>query len=128
MAQEITKTSIGGEKDILLAPHLAFTIPAKVGNTGVSNDPTGKKILKAGSPVGATTSVIAKRDTVLSLTLQTAAAQAQGVLRHDVDVTSGTVNAEVVIIGVVDSSKCPTIHDDIKAALTHLLFVNGGKN
>lgn len=128
MAQEITKTSIGGEKDILLAPHLAFTISAKVGNTGVSNDPTtGKKILKAGSPVGAATSVLAKRDTVLNLTLQTAAAQAQGVLRHDVDVTSGTVNAEVVITGVVDSSKCPVIHDDIKAALTHLLFVNGGK-
>lgn len=127
MAQEITKTSIGGEKDILLSP-LAFTISAKVGNTGVTSDSTtGKKILKAGSPVGAATSVLTKRDTVLSLTLQAAAAQAQGVLRHDVDVTSGTVNAEVVIIGVVDSSKCPVIHDDIKAALTHLLFVNGGK-
>lgn len=127
MAQEITKTSIGGEKDILLAPHLAFTITAKVGNTGVSNDSAGRKIIKAGSPVGAATSVLANRATVLNLTAQAQAAQAQGVLRHDVDVTNGTVSAEVVITGVVDSSKCPTIHDDIKGALTHLLFVNGGK-
>lgn len=125
MAQQISKTKSIEEKDILLAPHQAFTIAVVVNNTGV-NATNGRKILKAGSPVGAATSVLATRNTKLSLTTQPNAVQAQGVLRHDIDVTDGEANAELIISGVVDSSKCPEIHADIKAALTHIIFVNGG--
>ena len=46
---------------------------------------------------------------------------------HDVDVTNGNTNAQVVIRGVVDSSKCPTIDATAKTALTLITFVNGGK-
>ena len=125
MAQQISKAKFIEEKDILLAPHQAFTIAVVVGNTGV-NAVNGRKILKAGSPVGATASVLETRNTKLALTTSTTAVQAQGVLRHDIDVTDGDANAELIISGVVDSSKCPEIQADIKAALTHIIFVNGG--
>lgn len=128
MAQMISKETYNVSKDILLAPHLAFTISAIVGNTGVSNNAEGRKVIPAGTPVGGTTSVLATRSTVLQVTnTNSNGANAQGVLLHDVDVTNGNANAQVVIRGVVDSSKCPTIDATAKTALTLITFVNGGK-
>ncbi len=133
--QEITKTSfIKQENDILLAPHLAFTINVQVGNTGVSTV-GGKKIIPAGTPVGGTTSALETRDTVLKVATGASAggsgvagADAQGVLRHDVDVTVGNANAELIVAGVVDYSKCPdTLDTNAKTALKHIVFINGGK-
>lgn len=128
MAQMVSKETYNVSKDILLAPHLAFTISAIVGSTGVTNNAEGRKVIPAGTPVGGTTSVLATRSTVLQVT-NTASngANAQGVLLHDVDVTNGNTNAQVVIRGVVDSSKCPTIEATAKTALTLITFVNGGK-
>ena len=112
----------------MLAPHLAFTISAIVGSTGVTNNAEGRKVIPAGTPVGGTTSVLATRSTVLQVTnTNSNGANAQGVLLHDVDVTNGNTNAQVVIRGVVDSSKCPTIDATAKTALTLITFVNGGK-
>ncbi len=126
MANMIKTSSYSTEKDILLAPHLAFTIAVQVNNTGVATE-NGKKIIPAGTPVGGTTSVLETRSTVLSVTNKAAdGANAQGVLRHDVDVTDGTANAELIIGGYVDSSKCPTIDTTAKTALTRIVFVNGG--
>lgn len=128
MAQMISKETYNVSKDILLAPHLAFTISAIVGNTGVSNNAEGRKVIPAGTPVGGTTSVLTTRSTVLQVTnTNSNGANAQGVLLHDVDVTNGNTNAQVVIRGVVDSSKCPTIDATAKTALTLITFVNGGK-
>lgn len=128
MAQMVSKETYNVSKDILLAPHLAFTISAIVGNTGVSNNAEGRKVIPAGTPVGGTTSVLATRSTVLQVTnTNSNGANAQGVLLHDVDVTNGNTNAQVVIRGVVDSSKCPTIDATAKTALTLITFVNGGK-
>ncbi len=128
MAQMVSKETYNVSKDILLAPHLAFTISAIVGSTGVSNNAEGRKIIPAGTPVGGTTSVLVTRSTVLQVTnTNSNGANAQGVLLHDVDVTNGNTNAQVVIRGVVDSSKCPTIDATAKTALTLITFVNGGK-
>lgn len=128
MAQMISKETYNVSKDILLAPHLAFTISAIVGNTGVSNNAEGRKVIPAGTPVGGATSVLTTRSTVLQVTnTNSNGANAQGVLLHDVDVTNGNTNAQVVIRGVVDSSKCPTIDATAKTALTLITFVNGGK-
>ena len=128
MAQMVSKETYNVSKDILLAPHLAFTISAIVGSTGVTNNAEGRKIIPAGTPVGGTTSVLATRSTVLQVTnTNSNGANAQGVLLHDVDVTNGNTNAQVVIRGVVDSSKCPTIDATAKTALTLITFVNGGK-
>lgn len=132
MAQMVSiKNWDAPEKDVVLNPDNLFEIPVLVNNTGVTADANGRKIIKAGTPVGASTSVLATRNTVLSVTNTSATGEnAQGVLRHDVDVTDATspavANATLVVRGEVDSSKCPTIVAEAKTALTHIIFVNGG--
>lgn len=115
------------ELDVLLNPDNAFQIGVQVGNAGVSADANGRKIIKAGTPVGGATSVLVTRNTVLTVTNTSAnGANSQGVLRHDVDVTNGNANATLIVRGEVDLSKCPTIEATAKTALTHIIFVNGG--
>lgn len=128
MAQMVKRTVYDApELDVLLNPDNAFEIGVQVGNTGVTAGTDGKKIIKAGTPVGGTTSVLETRNTVLSVTNTSGAgANSQGVLRHDVDVTNGNANATLIVRGEVDSSKCPTIAVAAKTALTHIIFVNGG--
>ena len=128
MAQMVKRTIFDGpDLDVLLNPDNAFEIGVQVGNTGVSADSNGRKIIKAGTPVGGTVSALETRNTVLSVTNSSSnGANAQGVLRHDVDVTNGNANATLIVRGEVDSSKCPTIVAEAKTALTHIIFVNGG--
>lgn len=127
MAQMVKKVTYEAELDVLLNPDNAFEIGVQVTNTGVTADANGRKIIKAGTPVGGATSVLETRNTVLVVTnLVSDGAKAQGVLRHDVDVTEGPNNGTLIVRGEVDSSKCPTIVAEAKAALTHIIFVNGG--
>lgn len=128
MAQMVKRTIFDApDLDVLLNPDNAFEIGVQVGNTGVSADSNGRKIIKAGTPVGGTVSALETRNTVLSVTNSSSnGANAQGVLRHDVDVTNGNANATLIVRGEVDSSKCPTIVAEAKTALTHIIFVNGG--
>lgn len=127
MAQMVKKVTYEAELDVLLNPDNAFEIGVQVTNTGVTADANGRKIIKAGTPVGGATSVLETRNTVLVVTnLAADGAKAQGVLRHDVDVTAGANNGTLIVRGEVDSSKCPTIVAEAKAALTHIIFVNGG--
>ena len=115
------------EKDVALNPDNLFEIGVIVDNTGVVANAEGKKIILAGTPVGSATSVLETRNTVLSVTNTAGTgANAQGVLRHDVDVTAGNANATLIVRGEIDSSKCPTIVAEAKEALTHIIFVNGG--
>lgn len=128
MAQMVKRTVFDAPSlDVLLNPDNAFEIGVLVGNTGVSADSNGRKIIKAGTPVGGTVSVLETRNTVLSVTNSSSnGANSQGVLRHDVDVTEGNANATLIVRGEVDSSKCPTIVAEAKTALKHIIFVNGG--
>ena len=127
MAQMVKKVTYEAELDVLLNPDNAFEIGVQVTNTGVTADANGRKIIKAGTPVGGATSVLETRNTVLVVTnLASDGAKAQGVLRHDVDVTEGANNGTLIVRGEVDRSKCPTIVAEAKAALTHIIFVNGG--
>lgn len=119
------------EKDVALNPDNLFEIAVQVTNTGVVANADGKKIIPAGTPVGSTVSALETRNTILVVTNSSEdGANAQGVLRHDVDVTNATVTAGVtatmIVRGEVDSSKCPTIASSAKTALTHIIFVNGG--
>lgn len=129
MSKEITKTNfVAPDKSILIAPHTAVTIGVQLGNTGVATE-NGVKFIPAGTPIGGTTSALTKRDTVLQVTNKANdGANAQGILLNGVDVTNGNANATMVIVGTVDTSKCPTIDDTVKTALTKISFVNGGKN
>lgn len=132
MAQMVkTKVYDAPEKDVALNPDNLFEIGVLVNNTGVTANAEGRKIIPAGTPVGSSTSVLATRNTVLSVTNTSATGEnAQGVLRHDVDVTDATspatANATLIVRGEVDSSKCPVIVSEAKTALTHIIFVNGG--
>ena len=122
-----TTTYDAPELDVALNPDNLFQIGVQVGNTGVTANAEGKKIIHAGTPVGAATSVLKVRNTVLTVANSSeTGANAQGVLRHDVDVTNGNANATLIVRGEVDSSKCPTIADEAAEALTHIIFVNGG--
>ena len=58
----------------------------------------------------------------------TEAGSAVGILLHDVDVTSGTKNAQIVIFGFIDLNKLDTdvqalITSDVKSALKMIQFV-----
>lgn len=125
MAQMINKKTYSAPvKDVLLAPHVSFEIGVQVSATGVSANNEGRKIVKAGTPIGGTISALETRGTVLQVVN---GANAQGVLRYDVDVTEGNANGTMIVFGFVDSSKCPAISTDTKTALKGITFVNGGR-
>lgn len=128
MAQMIKKENNNAPvKDVLLAPHVSFEIGVQVANTGVSTS-NGKKIIPAGTPIGGTTSALTTRTAVLQVTNSSSnGANAQGVLRYDLDVTDGNANGTMIVFGFIDESKCPTIDTTVKTALTKITFVNGGK-
>ena len=128
VANSVKTNSYANEKQILIAPELAFSIGCLVGNTGVEADANGKKIIKAGTPVGGTTSVLTNRQTVLTK----GAENAQGVVLHDVDVTDGDGRATLVIAGYVDLYKLDadvvTIANEAAKTLNRIVFLNGSKN
>ena len=128
VANSVKSKNYSNEKQILIAPELAFTIGCLVGNTGVDADSNGKKIIKAGTPVGGTTSVLTNRQTVLTK----GDSNAQGVVLHDVDVTDGDGRATLVVAGYVDlyklDSDVVSIVSDATATLSKITFLNGSKN
>ena len=97
---------IGVQRNVLIAPELAFTIGCQVGDTGVTAV-EGKKIIPAGTIVGAEASVLTERETVLTVAGEDTIANAQGVLVNDVDVTEGTANGTLLVAGFVDLDKMP---------------------
>lgn len=126
VANSITTKEFGNDKQILIAPELAFTIGALVGNSGVDANSEGRKIIKAGTPVGSSTSVLTNRQTVL-----TVGGTAQGVVLHDVDVTAGDTNATVVLEGTIDllklDSTTATALSSAAGTLTKIRIMNGYK-
>ena len=122
----IMKETYGADKNILIAPELAFTIGCVVGNAGVVVNEEGKKIIKAGTPVGNATSVLKNRQTVL-----TTEGNAQGVVLHDIDVTAGNANATLVVSGYVDLLKLDADVvekvETAEATLTKITFMKGAK-
>lgn len=127
-AQNSIKTSsYANEKQILIAPELAFTIGCQVTNTGLTANDEGKKILKAGTPVGGG-DVLTARNTVLS---QDTTAPV-GVILNDVDVTGGQMNATLVVSGVVDilklDSDVQTLVTTATSKLTKITFMKGIKD
>lgn len=96
----ITRTSAISEKQILSAPELAYTLPCKLANTGVTTV-DGKKVIKAGTPIYGS---LTARDTAFTVSGGEGASPV-GITIHDVDVTTGTKNAQVCAFGFVDISK-----------------------
>ncbi len=88
------------EKQILIDPLNSTAVSVVVANTDVTAV-DGKKIIKAGTPVYGS---LRARNTAFTVTGASGAKPA-GIVLHDVDVTAGNANSQVVIFGTVDVSK-----------------------
>lgn len=97
----ITRVSAVSEKQILSAPELAYTLPCRLANTGVTAGTDGKKVVKAGTPIYGS---LTARNTAFTVSGGSGATPV-GITIHDIDVTSGTKNAQVCAFGFVDISK-----------------------
>ena len=116
MTQGFSKVTLTNPNQILFATNPYMAVGVVVSDSGLSADSNGKKILKAGTPV---TGSLEDRNTAFT---KTATSNAVGVLLHDVDVTSGSNNAELLIFGFVnlknlDSDVQSLIDSTIKTAL-----------
>lgn len=96
---EVKVTSGTTRKTILVAEELAAAFSCMVSDAGVSAS-GGKKIVKAGTPLAGN---LTARET--EFTVAADGSGAVGLLLHDVDVTSGVKNAQVLVFGFVDISK-----------------------
>ena len=119
------------DKQILIAPELAFTIGVVVGNTGLSADANGRKIIKAGTALGGSTSPFATRNTelkaVASPSDEDEGTPAYGIALHDVDVTDGTQSVAMLVDGYVDTDKLDvTITSTVSGYFKNrILFMKG---
>lgn len=126
-----TSDTYGNRKTILIGQesfHIA--LPAIIGNTGLTADSNGKKILKAGTPISGN---IEKRDTAfVKASTADSKSNATAVLLHDVDVTEGNNNGTIVLAGCIDLLKLESdvkalVTAEVKTALPRVIFVEGSK-
>lgn len=103
MANKIEQVAATATKQILFATQPSMSVGVVLGNTGVSADSNGKKILKAGTPLKGS---LEARGTAWTLSTDSSGTNpAVGVLLHDVDVTAGNENGTALIFGFVDLNK-----------------------
>lgn len=126
-----TSDTYGNRKTILIGQESFYiALPAIVGNTGLTADSNGKKILKAGTPIAGN---IEKRDTAFVKASTTEnKSNATAILLHDVDVTSGNNNGTIVLAGCIDLLKLESdvkalVTTEVKTALPRVIFVEGSK-
>lgn len=117
MANQIKTDSFGNKKQILFMTQPYAAVGVMVGNTGITADSDGKKIIKAGTPLAGS---LQARTTAFTVAADSGSAGAEtndavGVLLHDVDVTNGAENATLVIFGFVDLNK---IESSVAAKIT----------
>ena len=106
---KVTITNGTNRKTILVDEFNSTALSCVVANTGVEAV-NGKKIIKAGTPV---TGDLTDRNT--PFTVDSTGANPVGVILHDVDVTDGNANSQVVIFGFIDISK---LDDEVVGIIT----------
>lgn len=110
---------------ILLDPALKYTMGIVVADEVGTNDPTtGRKVVKAGTPL---TGNLDARTTPFTAA-NTDGSDAVGVLLHDVDVTVGDANGEIVIFGFINMNRIDTttqakINTAIQGKLSMIKFI-----
>ena len=129
---EFKTVTAGTRKTILVDEPNSTAFSCMVANTGISADDDGKKIVKAGTPLAGDLTVrgtaFVKATTTPGEQGALGSSNAVGILLHDVDVTSGTKNAQVVVFGFIDLNKLESdvqalIDAETKAALKMIQFV-----
>lgn len=135
----VTNYEINTDKNdsILIADQTAVRIGVLVDNTNVTANENGKKIIKAGTPVGNTTkSALIDRTTVLTTSVtsgsdtQTVTPAPQGIIYRDVDVTDGNAEAVLIVAGAIDVLKVDEttrakITKPVINALNKITFISG---
>lgn len=102
----VEKATYGApEKTILVDEFNSTSVSVVVANTGVTAGDDGKKIIKAGTPVYGS---LRARNTAFTVSSAEQGAKPSGVILHDVDVTGGNANSQIVIFGTIDVSKVDT--------------------
>lgn len=110
-------TELGATKQVLGIVQGKIALGALIGDTGVTADATGRKVIPAGTPVGGDNDVLADEQAVLAVSND---AKAQGVLEHAVDVTEGPANGTLIVAGYINENRLPegvTITPEAKTAL-----------
>lgn len=119
----ITKVTAVAPNQILFNVEHQLSVGILCGNTGVTANTEGKKILKAGTPMAG---VLTERDTAFTKANDDTAV---GILLHDVDVTAGANNGTLLIFGFVntdriDDTTAALITADVETALPMIKFLN----
>ena len=108
----VTKNSYGyGEKRIIVDEVNSTAFSCVVANTGITADAEGKKIIKAGTPLYGS---LTARNTAFTIS-GGSGAKPVGVALHDVDVTAGNANSQVLVSGFIDISK---VDESVRSTLT----------
>lgn len=128
MLNQSTISTVEGttRKTILVDELNSTAFSCKVANTGISADSDGKKIVKAGTPISG--SLEARGTAFVKASTTEGVSNATGILLHDVDVTDGTKNAQVVVFGFIDLNKLDSdvqelVTSAVKTALRMIQFV-----
>lgn len=122
----VKTASYGTRKIILVDEKNSTAVSVMVANTGVTAGSDGKKVVKAGTPVYGDLLDRSKAFTVTAPETKQGEtpAKAVGVILHDVDVTSGTANSQMVIFGTIDVSKLETsVATSLKAVIGDLKMI-----
>ncbi|WP_268914106.1 hypothetical protein [Lentilactobacillus sp. SPB1-3] len=113
-------------KEILMNFSQSLTLPATVDNSAATVNDEGRKIIKAGTPLGAAKDFRLNKGVVLTPTTDATAVQV--VAMHDIDITNGQAAATVIKRGDVvyknmDKDVRALFTADIQKALTHIILV-----
>lgn len=125
----IKKSSYVSTNQILFNTDPFVAVSIIVDNAmGVADPATGRKIVKAGTPL---TGDLTKRETAFTAVNEassTVASDAKGILLHDVDVTTGKANGTLLIFGFVnvdriDATVMAKNNEYVKEALKGIYFL-----
>lgn len=102
----VTKESYNNIEQILFNVELQASVGVLVDqDAGTEDGVTGKKIVKAGTPLTGSLDARTTAFTAASAGSSSAASNAVGVLLHDVDVTVGDENGTLLIFGFVNTDR-----------------------
>lgn len=107
-----------------------LAVPGIVNNPDAKPDDNGRKVIKAGTPVGAANNFRLDPNNVILAPVKDGTAQAA--VMHDIDITDGPASGTMVIradaaLGNMDTDVQPYWTDEVQKALNHIVLLKGGK-
>lgn len=124
----IKKETYADKSSILFATEYQVSLGVVVDDAVAGDAVNGKKIVKAGTPLTGSLDARTTPFTAAATSGTSSASNAVGILLHDVDVTDGDNNGDLLIFGFVDTNKIDAttlakITAEAKAAMPGIRFV-----